>query len=141
MNILVDTNVILDVLLEREPFAANSSRIMASIENKACTGLPCATTLTTIHYLACKTIGKAAGSKAIQTLLQIYQVAPVDHNVLLMALNSGFGDYEDAVLYTAGVRAGAKAIITRNVKDFTASELPVYTPEEYRMRLSQKLQS
>ncbi|MFK0571583.1 hypothetical protein [Endozoicomonas sp.] len=62
---------------------------MARIERKVCTGLLCATTLTSIHYLACKTIGKAAGSQAIQTLLQIYQVAPVDHNVLLMALNSG----------------------------------------------------
>ncbi|WP_373692226.1 PIN domain-containing protein, partial [Endozoicomonas sp. SESOKO1] len=56
MSILVDTNVILDVLLEREPFAQNSSRIMALVERKACTGYLCATTLTTIHYLACKTI-------------------------------------------------------------------------------------
>ena len=48
-----------------------------------------------------------------------------------MVLNTGFKDYEDSVLYTAGVNAGANAIITRNVKDFTGSELPVYTPEEY----------
>ncbi|USE35714.1 PIN domain-containing protein [Endozoicomonas sp. SCSIO W0465] len=131
MSILVDTNVILDVLLEREPFAQNSSRIMALVERRACTGYLCATTLTTIHYLACKTIGKEAGQQAIQTLLQIYRVAPVDHQVLQMALNTGFKDYEDSVLYASGVNAGTGAIITRNVKDFSASELPVYTPEEY----------
>lgn len=131
MSILVDTNVILDVMLEREPYADNSALIMALVERKQSIGYLCATTLTTIHYLACKTIGKIKGRQAIQTLLQIYQIAPVDHKVLQMALNTGFKDYEDSVLYTAGVNAGANAIITRNVKDFTGSELPVYTPEEY----------
>lgn len=131
MNILVDTNVILDVLLERAPFADNSSRIMALIERKQNIGYLCAITLTTIHYLACKTIGNKAGRQAIQTLLQIYEVAPVDHKVLQAALNTGFKDYEDSVLYAAGVNAGVNAIITRNVKDFGSSELPVYTPEEY----------
>ena len=131
MNILVDTNVILDVLLERVPFADSSSRIMALIERKQSIGYLCATTLTTIHYLACKTIGNKAGRQAVQTLLQIYEVAPVDHKVLQTALNTGFKDYEDSVLYAAGVNVGVGAIITRNVKDFASSELPVYTPEEY----------
>ena len=81
--------------------------------------------------MACKTIGNKAGRQAIQTLLQIYEVAPVDHKVLQTALNTGFKDYEDSVLYAAGVNVGVGAIITRNVKDFASSELPVYTPEEY----------
>ena len=104
------------MLLEREPYADNSALIMALVERKQSIGYLCATTLTTIHYLACKTIGNIPGRQAIQTLLQIYQIAPVDHKVLQMALNTGFKDYEDSVLYTAGVNAGASAIITRNVK-------------------------
>lgn len=136
MNILVDTNVILDVLLERAPFADNSTRIMALIERKQSIGYLCASTLTTIHYLACKAIGNKAGRQAIQTLLQIYEVAPVDHKVLQAALNTGFKDYEDSVLYSAGVNAGVNAIITRNVKDFGSSELPVYTPEEYLVNVA-----
>ena len=138
MSILVDTNVILDVLLEREPYADNSALIMALVERKQSIGYLCATTLTTIHYLACKTIGNITGRQAMQTLLQIYRIAPVDHKVLQMALNTGFKDYEDSVLYTAGVNAGASAIITRNVKDFTGSELPVYTPEEYLVNVAGK---
>lgn len=112
MSILVDTSVILDVLQGREPFANNSFRIMALIERKQSTGYLCANTLTAIHYLACKTIGNIAGRQAIQTLLQIYQIAPVNHKVLQMALNTGFKDYEDSVFYIAGVNAGASAVIT-----------------------------
>lgn len=136
MNILVDTNVILDVLLERTHFVENSSAIMGRIERRTLSGLLCATTLTTIHYLACKSIGKNEATTAIKKLLQIYQVAPVDHQVLIFALNSGFKDYEDGVLHAAAIKAGAEAIITRNIKDFTSSELPVFTPEEFIIRTS-----
>lgn len=136
MNVLVDTNVILDVLLERAPFVDNSSIIMGKVERRTLNGILCATTLTTIHYLACKTIGKNEGAAAIKKLLQIYQVAPVDHQILLFALNSGFKDYEDGVLHAAAINAGAEVIITRNVKDFTSSELPVLTPEELIIKTS-----
>ena len=135
MTILVDTNAILVVLLDRAPFVDNSSIIMGSIERRTQKGMLCATTLTTIHYLACKSIGKNEGTAAIKKLLQIYQVAPVDHQILLLALNSGFKDYKDGVLHAAAINAGAEAIITRNVKDFSASELPVYTPEEFIIRM------
>lgn len=138
MKILVDTNVILDVLLDRAPFVDNSSVIMANIERRELAGMLCATTLTTIHYLACEAIGKHAGTEAITRLLQIYEVASVDQQVLLLALHGGFKDYEDAVLHAAAIKAGAEAIVTRNVKDFSASELPVYTPEEFILRTSPK---
>lgn len=135
MNILVDTNVILDVLLDRVPFVENSTLIMGKVERRTVSGLLCATTLTTIHYLACKRIGKDEGTAAIKKLLQIYQVATVDYQVLLLALNSGFKDYEDSVLHSAAIKTGADAIITRNIKDFALSELPVFTPEEFIVRM------
>ena len=130
MKILVDTNVILDVLFEREPFVAHSSSIMGRVERRTLNGILCATTLTTIHYLTCKTIGKAKGSAAIKKLLQIYQVALVGQ-AILHALDSGFNDFEHAVLYAAAIQAGAEAIITRNTKDFRLAEIPIFTPEEF----------
>ena len=135
MNILVDTNVILDVLFDRAPFVKNSTTIMGRVERRTVNGMLCATTLTTIHYLACKHIGKNNGTAAIKKLLQIYQVAPVDYQVLLLALDSGFKDYEDSVLHSAAIKAGAEAIVTRNIKDFALSELPVFTPEEFIIRM------
>ncbi|MGI9282052.1 MAG: PIN domain-containing protein [Endozoicomonas sp.] len=135
MNILVDTNIILDVLLERSPFAASSSEIMGRVERRALNGLLCATTITTIHYLACKSIGKKQGHEAINKLLQIYQIAPVNQQVLMFALTSSFNDYEDGVLHASAIQAGAEAIITRNAKDFTKAEMPVFTPDEFLLRL------
>ena len=135
MKLLVDTNVVLDILLERVPFVDSSSAIMGNIENKTISGLLCATTVTTIHYLANKTIGKTKGTAAIKKLLHIYQIAPVNHQTLLLALNTGFKDYEDSVLHSAAIHAGADAIVTRNIKDFIAAEIPVFTPEECLIRL------
>lgn len=134
MKILVDTNVILDVLFKREPFVDYSSLIMGRVERRKLDGILYATTLTTIHYLTCKTIGKSKGSAAIKKLLQIYQIAPVDHQILMCALASGFSDFEDAVLDAAAIQVGAEAIITRNTKDFRLSEIPVFTPEEFMIK-------
>ena len=136
MKILVDTNVILDVLFERPSFVSHSSSIMGRIERRTLDGMLCATTLTTIHYLACKSIGKSEGAAAIKKLLQIYEVAPVGHQVLTFALSCGFKDYEDGVLHAAAIKAGAEAIVTRNIKDFTLSEIPVFTPEEFVLKFT-----
>ncbi|WOG27753.1 PIN domain-containing protein [Endozoicomonas sp. 8E] len=135
MIILVDTNVILDVLLERSPFVASSSEIMGRVESGTVSGLLCATTVTTIHYLACKSIGKKRGHEAINKLLQIYQIAPVNQKILMFALASSFSDYEDSVLHASAIQAGAEAIITRNAKDFSHSDIPVFTPDELLLRL------
>ena len=109
---------------------------MGKIERRTLCGMLCATTLTTIHYLACKSIGKNEGAAAIKKLLQIYEIVPVDHQVLTFALSSGFKDYEDGVLHAAAIKAGAEAVITRNIKDFAFSELPVFTPEAFILKSS-----
>ena len=74
------------------------------------------------------------GSAAIKKLLQIYRVAPVDQAILMHALDSGFNDFEDAVLYAAAIQAGAEAIITRNTKAFRLAEIPIFTPEEFMVK-------
>lgn len=62
--------------------------------------------------------------------MQIFHPAPVDAAVLQSALDTGFRDYEDAVLHEAARRVGANGIVTRNIKDFTRATLPVYAPAE-----------
>jgi len=66
MKILFDTNVILDVLLDREPFANEAALLMSMVEQAEITGFICATTVTTIHYLATKALGLQAASRHIQ---------------------------------------------------------------------------
>ena len=89
-----------------------------------------ATSITTIHYLATKTIGARRARKHVETLLDLFTVARVTDAVLRSALSLPFDDYEDAVLHEAALAAGADGIVTRNVDDFRKSKLPIYSPGE-----------
>ncbi|WP_263079373.1 PIN domain-containing protein [Endozoicomonas sp. Mp262] len=133
MKALLDINVVMDVLLDRPRLSEASAVIMAQVELSKITGVLCATSITTIHYLISKACGKQAGEEVIKTLLQLYEIAAVNQTVLMQAQTMGFRDYEDSVQYTAARSVNAEVIITRNTKDFTKAELPVVTPEEFIM--------
>lgn len=130
MKVLFDTNVVLDHLLEREPFVDAAEQLLSLVDSRRIEGVICSTTATTIHYLASKAGGASAAMNYLRKLLAIFDVARVDREVLQGALDLGFSDYEDAVLHEAACRAGAAAIVTRNGKDFAKSALPVFAPTE-----------
>ena len=130
MNVLFDTNIILDVLQNRQPHAQAATQLVARVERKQIKGYVCATTITTIFYLASKAIGADTAKKQIKLMLELFEVAQVDKSVLLAAIQADFGDFEDAVLYKAAQYANIDCIVTRNIKDFKQSKLPVYLPAE-----------
>lgn len=130
MRVLFDTNVILDHLLAREPHVDAAERLLSMVDTGTIDGVICSTTATTIHYLACKSVGAKAAMDYLGSLLEMFDVACVDRDVLLGALAAGFSDFEDAVLHEAAASAGVSAIVTRNGKDFSASTLPVFDPIE-----------
>ena len=130
MKILFDTNVILDVILNRQPFATNAILLVAAVEEKRIQGLLCAATLTTIDYLVSKALGTESSRATLKKLLQLFEVATVDYPVIQTAIESSIKDFEDAVLYDAAKRAGAVGIVTRNKKDFSPVDLPIYLPDE-----------
>ncbi len=138
MRVLFDTNVVLDVLLERQPYAPDAVWLFARTEQGRLDGFLGATTLTTVHYLVRKALGDAAARERIGILLQLFDVAPVTRAVLEDALTLPFGDFEDAVLHEAARHAGVEGIVTRNAPDFTQATLAVYTPAELRAALQQK---
>jgi predicted nucleic acid-binding protein len=131
MIALVDTNVVLDVMLGRQPHLADSAAVFAAVETSMCGGLLCATTLTTIHYIAQRHIGNKACLTGITGLLAIFGVAAVNQTVLRAAIAGGMADFEDGVLHAAAIHAGAHCIVTRNVDDFIPAEIPVYTPAQF----------
>lgn len=139
MKVLFDTNVILDLMLDRAPFAEVSERLVSSAESGVLTGCLGATTVTTIHYLAAKVLGSKRSLDEVRKLLVIFEVAPVNRPVLERALDLGFPDFEDAVLHEAARQAGAEVIVTRNRSDFADSEIPVYSPEELAQALDSQV--
>ena len=131
MKVLFDTNVLLDVFLEREPFFGPSAQVVGLAEQSKIEGWIGATTVTTIFYLLAKELSNKQAEKNIRKLLKILHVSSINRVVLEDALDSNFKDYEDGVLYQSAVHANLEVIITRNQKDFTKSDLPVYSPTEF----------
>lgn len=130
MKVLFDTNIILDVLLAREPFVTLSAGLVNQVETAKIEGYLCATTLTNIDYLVGKSQSKTQARTAIKTLLALFHIAEVNKQVLTRAADSHFGDFEDAVQYFSGRSVAIDAIVTRNPKDFKQAEVPVYSPQE-----------
>lgn len=130
MKVLFDTNVILDLLLEREPHVSTAEQLLSLVDANRIEGLICSTTVTTIHYLASRAVGASAAAQHIRTLHTLFSIACIDLEVLRSALDLGFADFEDAVIHEAARNAGASALVTRNGKDFARSALPVFSPSE-----------
>ena len=130
MRIMFDTNIILDVLLNRAPFVELAAHLVGLVENNEIEGYLCATTITTIDYLLSKVKGRKQARVAIQKLLTLFQIAEVNSNVLNQASRSQFSDFEDAVLYFSGEQYAVNGLVTRNITDFAAAQLPIYTPGE-----------
>ena len=138
MRVLVDTNIVLDLLLDREPFATPAAKLAAAIETGLLTGYLCATSVTTIDYLLAKNLGAAKATRAVSSLLSLFEIASVNRVVLENALQAGFSDFEDAVIHEAACHTGADALVTRNLKDFLSATLPVYTAADLLALLQAK---
>ena len=131
MKILLDTNVVLDALLAREPFVAMAREIFVLVENKELEAYLCATSVTTIHYLMQRATNKAEADNLIKTLLKLFEVAPVTKNILSDASIHNSSDYEDSVIYTAANDAGIDMIITRDTRGFKNSSIVIQEPSEF----------
>jgi predicted nucleic acid-binding protein len=130
LKILLDTNIVLDVLMDRLPYSEAATELFSRVEDGTVIGYLCGTTITTVFYLAAKTVGTPRAQDEIRKLLQLFEVAPVNRPVLESSLILDFTDFEDAVIHEAACHVGADAIITRNQKDFKKSRLPVHSAEE-----------
>lgn len=130
MKVLFDANVILDVLLAREPHASTAARLCSLVDSERLDGRVCATTVTTIDYLATKALGARQATKLVREVLDLFGVAAVDGRVLDAALRLDFADFEDAVVHEAARACGAAGIVTRDRRDFARATLPVFDPHE-----------
>ena len=128
MKVMFDANVVLDVLLRRQPFAEHSGQLLSRAERGDIHGFIGASVVTTIFYLARKAVGVASARRQVRAILSILHVAPVTHAVLQEAAESDMSDFEDAVVATSARHGQIDAIATRNVRDFGKAGIAVYSP-------------
>jgi predicted nucleic acid-binding protein len=130
VRVVPDTNVVLDLLLARPPFADAAAELIARIERGEIEGCLGAGTITTTQYLARKVLGDRRARQAVADLLALFEIVPFTRAVLQEALVLPFAAFEDAVLHEAARFGGADAVVTRNLGDFRAATLPVYSPAD-----------
>lgn len=130
MRVLIDTNVILDVWLAREPFLRDSAQLLSAAETGAITAIICPTTITTLHYLVKRTRGDAKARSLIDSLLQICEVGALQKQDIAVALESKMKDFEDAVIEAVALESDADLIATRNLADFKRSRVPAREPQK-----------
>ncbi|QZZ22945.1 PIN domain-containing protein [Leptothermofonsia sichuanensis E412] len=130
MRVLIDTNIVLDFLQEREPFVENAARLFEHIDAGEIEGFIAATTITNIYYIVRRAAGRAVAQDAVTQVLSDLNICTVDLEVLEQALALDFEDFEDAVQYACAVVYSVDEIVTRDATGFTNSEVPVVLPEE-----------
>lgn len=135
MTALIDINVVLDVLLERQPFFTDSEGIWLACDDGRLAGYIAATTPTTIFYIARKLKGEAKAREAVELSLRAFGIGAIDRQVLQSALALPGSDYEDNVQIACAQSLGVDAICTRDVSDFVGCTSPVLTPAELLSRL------
>ena len=134
MTGLIDTNVVLYVLLKREPFFAGSEAVWQACDDGRFEGDVSAVSLTTVFYVGRKLRGAAEARRAVGTCLRAFQVSPVYRETLEAALRMRGPDFEDDVQIACAQTSPLDLVVTRNPADFAASPIPVVTPAELLAR-------
>lgn len=138
-KIFIDTNIIIDILLERKPFSENSEEVISAIARKNHIPFISGSSITDLYYI-CRKAGIEADSllKYLNDLLENFDVLIIDKDVIIDAISSGLKDFEDAVQIMACKKEKIDLIITRDQQVFKNKWIKVQTPEEYLNTFSQK---
>jgi predicted nucleic acid-binding protein len=131
-SVLIDSDVILDSLFDRKPFAEHATIILKMCETGKINGFLTPLIYSNIYYLLRQTAKHEKVIEKLKQLLKITEVLQMDRKVVENALNSEFKDFEDSLQnYSAYNSGNIDLILTRNLKDYKNSELGVFTPETY----------
>jgi len=129
-RVLLDTNIVLDIALQRPDFYEQAKDVFNSIKQNKIVAFVSATTVTDIFYVLKKE--KLDAFKYLKELLKIIDVLNVDKNIILNALYSGWIDFEDAVQSQVAMENNINVIVTRNIQDFQKLEnIEILTPKDF----------
>ena len=130
-KVFIDTDVILDVALAREPFFFASKIILAMAENNIIIGAISSNCVANIYYILRKSGGDSKTRKFISTIVKYITVITIDHKNVLEALKSKFSDFEDALQHYSAMGNQCEYIVTRNIEDYKNAKINVLLPEEF----------
>ena len=135
MKALIDTDVILDIFLQRTPFVFAASAVWVANEQGRFDAFVSGITPINAFYFVRKQADIAAAQRAVRSLLTTMRICAVDVAVLQAAQRLSITDYEDAVQHASATASGIEAIVTRNLNHYKNATLPVFSPADFLARL------
>jgi len=130
-KIFIDTDIILDLLLERDPFYEFSSKLFIKVENKEIEGYVSSLIFSNLFYIIRKIKGIDEAKIILRKLKYLVNVLAINDKIIELSLDSNFSDFEDGIQYYVSLENNLDIIITRNKDDYKYSKIPVFTAEEY----------
>lgn len=130
-RLFFDTNVLLDHLLDREPFADDATELWSMAERREIVGCVSAISFNFVYYIVRHQANERAARRAIKGLRDVFEITEVDAQIINQAIDSDFADFEDAIQYACALRANATHLVTRDLADFRRSEVPAVSPDGY----------
>ena len=131
MKIFLDTNVILDVLIKREPFYIDSSKVLTLVNEKIVSGYISAITINNIYYILRKLKDKETAKNFITEILVSFEIIALTKDILSRANKISIDDYEDGIQFFSALDCGCDFLITRNDKDYPRIGIKIISPEEF----------
>ena len=131
MKLLIDTNVVLDVLLRREPFSKTAAEVLNLTQRDDVREYVSASAITDIYYIANKQMkDRDAVRDLLKRLLMVVSVVAVSEREIQNALNLAWGDFEDSVQYSVALLNEMDGIVTRNPDDYQEANMRIWLPEQ-----------
>lgn len=130
-RIFIDSDILLDILLKRDPFYQFGQELLNKGKNKEIEISTSALIIANIYYIIVKALGKNEAKDKVNKLLKMLNVLSLDADCITLAMNSNFSDTEDAMQHFIAMQNQCDAIITRNLKDYKKSLLPIMSAEQY----------
>ena len=131
-NVFIDTNIVIDLLSKREPFYDESAGLFSLADRKIIELSVSSLTIANTAYLLLRQTKPENAKAILRKLRLIVKVLPLDDKIIGLALNDdSFSDFEDGLQYFTATEHNCDLIITRNLKDFKASKLPVMTARQF----------
>lgn len=130
-KLLVDTNIIIDLLAERKDFYKAAAQLFSLADQKKVHLYVCSLSFANAHYVLSRQLNESKVREILRKLKVLVEVISLDSKVLDKSLNSKFKDFEDAIQYYAAIESNVDIIITRNLKDFKKSNIPVMTAGQF----------
>lgn len=138
MVILIDTNIIIDALADREPYATDAKQIMEKCATREITGVLAAHSIPNLFYILRKEFSQEERRYLLKNLCKIFQVSELNEKRIIAALeNEMFSDFEDGLQEECAVASMADYIVTRNPSDFKHSRIKVILPNEFLRKMQE----